>query len=166
MLNRILCQPRLLLFIMVGALGFAPVLAQESPEKRGWLRGTFGYSKSYLDEPGDLIGGGSVGIHLTPKWVVEPEVSFATGKRYQYAQIAANLIYRLGDIRARVAAYPILGIGYLREVDNAIDYSRDRMALYGGFGASVQVSGGFFIAPEARVGNTGVRFTVSLGYSF
>ena len=66
-----------------------------------------------------------------------------------------------------MAAYPIVGIGYLRELDKAIDYSSGGLALYGGFGARINVSGGLFVAPELRLGvHTFPRLTVSVGYDF
>ena len=157
----------LLVGALVSLLACMTLAAQEQSEKRGWARGTVGYSKSYLDEPGGLIVAGSVGVPLMGKLSIEPEISWVSGDRFEYRQVAANLIYRLGDPGRRVTAYPIVGIGYLRELDKEIDYSSGGLALYGGFGARMNVSGGLFVAPEFRVGiATFPRITVSVGYEF
>ena len=126
--------------LLVNFLVCGNLIAQQSPEDKGWVRGTVGYSKGYLDEPGDLTVAGSVGVRLIGKWSIEPEVSWVSGERFEFTQVAANLIYRLGDPGRRVSWYPIVGIGYLREIDKAIDYSSGGMALYGGLGARVKVS--------------------------
>lgn len=153
--------------ILVNLLVCGTLIAQQSPEDKGWVRGTGGYSQGYLDEPGGLTVAGSVGVRLTGKWCIEPEISWVSGERFEFTQVAANLIYRLGDPEKRVSWYPIVGIGYLREIDKAIDYSSGGMALYGGFGAKMKVSGRLFVAPEFRLGvHTIPRLTVSVGYGF
>lgn len=152
---------------LVNLLIWGTVIAQQSPEEKGWVRGTVGYSKGYLDEPGGLMLAGSVGVRLVGKWAVEPEISSVSGERFEFTQVAANLIYPLDDPGKGVSFYPILGVGYLRETDKAIDYSSGGMALYGGFGAKMKVSGRLFVAPEVRLGvHTFPRFTVSVGYGF
>jgi len=153
--------------ILANLLVCGTVIAQQSPEEKGWVRGTVGYSKGYLDEPGGLMAAGSVGVRLMGKWAVEPEISWVSGERFEFTQVTASLIYRLGDLGKRVSWYPIVGIGYLKEIDKAIDYSSGGMALYGGFGAKMKVSGRLFVAPEFRLGiHTFPRLTVSVGYNF
>ena len=155
------------LVILVNLLVCGTLIAQQPSEDKGWVRGSGGYSKGYLDEPGGLTVAGSVGVRLIGKWSIEPEVSWVSGERFEFTQVAANLIYRLGDPGKRVSWYPIVGIGYLREFDKAIDYSSGGMALYGGFGARMKVSGRLFVAPEFRFGvHTNPRLTVSVGYDF
>jgi hypothetical protein len=156
---------------MFGALVvvlFCATLSAQQPVDEKWrIRGTVGYSKIYLDEPGDFMVGGSVGISLPERWSLEPEFFWISGKRFEETGIAVNGIYDFADSGSRVTPYAIFGVGYGRQLDKWIDYSRGFMAINGGFGARIKLSEGLFVAPEGRIGRGAIpRLTVSLGYSF
>jgi hypothetical protein len=142
-------------------------LAGQNPERKGHIRGTLGYSKVYLDEPGDVMVAGSVLLALTSHWGIEPEVLWITGDRFEAKGFAVNCVYDFREPGQRVRPYLIGGLGYVQELDRAISYRRGEMMWNGGVGVRVHFIRRLFVSPEARFGSQAVpRLTVSVGYEF
>ena len=143
-------------------------LSAQEPRKEKWrIRWAVGYSKIYLDEPGDLMVAGSVGYSLTERWSLEPEFLWFSGKDFEDVGFAVNGVYDFSDPGSRITPYAIMGIGYVRQLDKRIDYSAGIITINGGFGVRIRLSEGLFVAPEGRLGREALpRLTVSLGYSF
>lgn len=150
------------LYIMV----LAPaLLAQPNSEKKGYLRGTLGYSKTYLDEPGGMLFSGSVLFKLSPHWGVEPEVLWIDGNRFEHKGFAVNCVYDFQRPDQRVRPYLIAGLGYVRETD--VNYEQNKMTWNGGVGVRIRLHKGLFVAPEVRIGSQAFpRLTASVGYEF
>ena len=144
-----------------------PLLAGQNSGRKGHIRGTLGYSKVYLDEPGDVMVAGSVLLALTSHWGIEPEVLWITGDRFEEKGFAVNCVYDFRRQSQKLRPYLIGGFGYVQELDKAINYRRGEMMWNGGVGVRAHFTRGLFVSPEARFGFQAVpRLTVSLGYEF
>ena len=98
--------------VLVVVLFCSTLSAQQPVEEKWRIRGTVGYSRIYLDEPGDLMLGGSVGISLTERWSLEPEFYWISGKRFEDTGFAVNGVYDFADPGSRVTPYAVFGVGY------------------------------------------------------
>jgi hypothetical protein len=131
------------------------------------FRGTVGYAKHYLDEPGDLLIAGSFKFALSERLGIEPEVSWIRGERFEERGIGVNWVYNFADRGKKVIPYAIIGGGFNNELDKSIDYTSWHGFLNGGFGVKIFAANGLFIAPEGRIGWLALpRLSVSVGYSF
>jgi hypothetical protein len=141
--------------------------AQDSKilKPRGYVRFTAGLAKIYLDEPWQFAGGGSLRFHIYDRLSVEPEFIVSSGSRFRQWTIIPNITFDLSDPSKPVAAYVIGGIGFFREFDKYINYTRNEMAWNGGIGVKIRVANRLFLAPEFRIGHIS-RISSSIGYLF
>ena len=156
-------RPPVLILALVVACS-AQATAQTSVNS-GYVRATAGFTKLYLDEPSQFIGGGSFRANLLKRLGIEPELLATRGSRFAQWSVAPNLVVDLTDPDGRATAYVIGGIGYVQELDKSIRYTRRSLTWSGGIGVRVFVGDRVFFAPEFRVG-TMSRAVVGLGYTF
>lgn len=129
------------------------------------VRGTFGSSMQYLDEPWNMAAGGSVRFQIYKRISIEPEFFISPGERFRQLTIIPNIVWDLGNSGKRVIPYIIGGLGYFYEVDKRINYSHNEMAWNGGIGVRIRTGDRLFLAPEFRIGHI-TRAVISVGYSF
>ena len=154
--------PILILTLMLACSAQA---AAQTSVSRGYVRGTAGFTKLYLDEPSQFIGGGSFRVNFLKRFGAEPEFMATRGSRFSQWAVTPNLVVDLTDPERRATVYAIGGIGYVQELDKPIRYTRRSPAWSGGLGVRVFVGNRVFLAPEFRVG-TMSRAVVSLGCTF
>jgi hypothetical protein len=119
----------------------------------------------YLDEPAQFLGGGSIRIPMVKRLGAEPEFVVVPGSRFTQWTLMPNVSLDLRGPGRAVIPYVIGGLGYLHELDKAIEYERSDWAFHGGVGARIVAGKGLFIAPEFRIGHD-IRIVVGLGYLF
>jgi hypothetical protein len=104
-----------------------PLGATATAQMRGLeFRGTIGYAKHYLDEPGDLLIAGSFRFDVTERYGLEPEVSWIRGNRFEERGIGLYLVYNFADRGSKLIPYAMIGGGLNSELDKSISYTRWR----------------------------------------
>ena len=150
--------------IVTAAACAASVLGQD-------IRGTVG-AAVFADDSAQVHRSfaGSFRFHLTPRFAIEPEISYLSLDDNHYDVVfIPHLTFDFRSLDKRVVPYVIGGVGYIRTVDHfgARRFTSQSAIAEGGFGTKIYLSRRVFVSPEVRVGSElHVRGTVSIGYTF
>lgn len=135
------------------------------------MRATFG-TAVFADESAQVHSaiGGSVRLHVTPRFAIEPEIAYLRLDRNHYDILfMPNVTFDFRSLDNRVVPYVIGGVGYMRFVQRygAQSFTANTWIAEGGFGTKIYLSRGVFVSPEFRVGSElHLRAGVSVGYTF
>ncbi len=147
-------------------LGGATVIAQ-SPELN--LDLGLGYSKQYLDEPGDPLYGGSVLFRIVGPWAIGPEVVWIDGSRFKTLEALARTTYLTGESKQRARPYFYGSFGLSRQEDRGIfvtEYKVNSLSYGGGLGVRIRLADRLSLSPEAGIHCFGFpRLRVRIGFS-
>lgn len=155
---------RLVLASLLTCALLSTPLAAQGPACSPSVRASVGALQPYLDEPWQLIAGGSVRLCVLGRLSVEPGVAVSPGSEYERWYAVPNVLVDLRGPGRRVTPYAIGGVGYGREHDTHVTWHRDYIAWYGGIGVRVTLNDRMFAAPEFRLGDDEGRFVIGIGY--
>jgi hypothetical protein len=130
------------------------------------VRGSFGASKSFLDEPFAGIGGGSVVLNLGPRVGIGPEYLYTRVNGFRIHSFSVTGIYTLSPWTANITTYLGGAIGVIRDHDVRINFTAKQLNASANAGLRLSLSRAF-IAPEVRFGSYSFPTAlIHLGYSF
>lgn len=130
------------------------------------VRGSFGASKSFLDEPFGGIAGGSVLVSLGSRIAIGPEYLYTRVNGFRIHSFSATGTYMFSPWRAHMTPYLGGTIGVIRDRDVRINYTANQLNASAGAGLRLSLSRAF-IAPEVRFGSYSFPTAlIHLGYSF
>jgi hypothetical protein len=130
------------------------------------VRGTFGATKAFLDEPFAAVAGGAVLIPIGRRFAIGPEFHFSRVSGFEDRSfLGTGIFYLTGN--SRITPYVTANIGMLRDRDTSINFTLREWTGGGGAGLRIATRSGLFAAPEVRIGSHAFPMVVvHLGYSF
>ncbi len=132
-------------------LGMTPTIAA-SPKLN--LDFGLGYSKQYLDEPGDPLFGGSVLVRFGEHWAIGPEVNWIDGSRFKTLGVLARVAYLTGESNQRARLYLYGSCGLSRQEDKGItvrEYKSNSLSYGGGLGVRIRLAEHFSLSEAGGV---------------
>ena len=116
------------------------------------IRGTIGATKAFLDDPFSTVAGGAVLIPIGRRIAIGPEFLFSRVSGFQDRSVVGTGVFYLTGIN-RITPYVTGSIGLLRDHDTNINFTSKEWSGGGGAGLRIATQGGFFLAPEIRLGS-------------
>jgi hypothetical protein len=152
-------------------LSSASIVHGQTGQPRISVEGTLGHAAFLDEDPVDhFVFGGAFRYRLSPRVSVGPEVIYMIGPgRDRDLFVTGNMWFDFVSSRPdrRVTPYLVAGGGLMRHRSEFIDFVAYEGAVTGGFGVRIALSGGWYIAPEARLGwEPHLRLSANVGYSF
>jgi len=147
-------------------LAFPALVSAQSPPLQ--VEGALG--KAWFADDGAIehtIGSGSVRWALTPRLSIGPELSYMVGPGHDRdLTLTGNVHYAFR--KSGIAPFIVGGAGFFSHSDVFISgrYSSTEGGFTAGGGVRFPVGGGWYVAPEARVGwEPHTRLQVTVGYA-